>query len=286
MTAALDAHLATAAFRSARGPLAVIFAEDAVEVASTVAHHRGLGFPHVLVLAPARVALPEVAVDVAVDVVAFDPFPEGAVARALGRITDAAAGRWLHWCYNAEYLLYPFCETRPVAAMLAFQAEERREAVPVTVVDLYAPDLGLHPGGVDRATAAFDRTGYYALARTGPAGPLDRQRDLYGGLRRRFEEHVIPGRGRIDRASLFRARKGLAIGPDLALSDPEMMTAACPWHHSLTAAVASFRAAKALRANPASREAVTDFHWFGTEPFAWGSRQLMDAGLMEPGQWF
>ncbi|MEM6307580.1 MAG: hypothetical protein AAF701_06320, partial [Pseudomonadota bacterium] len=60
----------------------------------------------------------------------------------------------------------------------------------------------------------------------------------------------------------------------------------CPWHHSLTGAVCSFRAAKALRHNPNSRYAIHNFRWHNTVPFRWSSVQLMEMGLMEPGQWF
>ena len=54
----------------------------------------------------------------------------------------------------------------------------------------------------------------------------------------------------------------------------------------LTAAIASFRAAKALATNPGSREAIGSFRWRNSEPFQWKAQQLMDLGLMEPGQWF
>ena len=65
-----------------------------------------------------------------------------------------------------------------------------------------------------------------------------------------------------------------------------MNTFACPWHNNLTAAVASFRVAKALARNPGSRDEITSFAWRGSHPFRWNSQQLMELGLMEPGQWF
>ncbi len=48
----------------------------------------------------------------------------------------------------------------------------------------------------------------------------------------------------------------------------------------------SFRTAKALRTNPGSRDAIATFHWHNSVRFGWNSQQLMDLGLMEPGQWF
>jgi hypothetical protein len=65
-----------------------------------------------------------------------------------------------------------------------------------------------------------------------------------------------------------------------------MNTYACPWHHSLTAAICSFRVAKALRTNPGSRHDIADFRWHRSTQFHWSSLQLMELGLMEPGQWF
>jgi hypothetical protein len=65
-----------------------------------------------------------------------------------------------------------------------------------------------------------------------------------------------------------------------------MNTYSCEWHNNLTAAVCSFRAAKALTTNPGSTHAIKSFHWHNSIPFEWHSRQLLDLGLMEPGQWF
>jgi hypothetical protein len=67
---------------------------------------------------------------------------------------------------------------------------------------------------------------------------------------------------------------------------PEHTTCACPWHNSPTAALCSFRAAEALKRNPASPRATDTFLWRCSTPFAWHSRQLLDLGFMEPGQWF
>ena len=102
----------------------------------------------------------------------------------------------------------------------------------------------------------------------------------------RFEEHVAPARRRIDRIALFRAAPGLHLEADHRFGIPEYNTYACPWHNNLTAAIASFRAAKALATNPGSREAVGSFQWRNSERFQWNAQQLMDLGLMEPGQWF
>ena len=88
------------------------------------------------------------------------------------------------------------------------------------------------------------------------------------------------------RIALFRTKPGLVLRPDFTLSDEEYNTYACPWHHNITTAIASFRTAKALRSNAGSRFDIHDFTWHNSTPFDWHSQQLMDLGLMEPGQWF
>ena len=54
----------------------------------------------------------------------------------------------MYYCFNAEYLFFPFCETRSVAEMLAFHEGERRDAMLAYVVDAYAGDLGRFPDAV------------------------------------------------------------------------------------------------------------------------------------------
>ena len=284
----ISAFLNTRAGTLAKGPVALVMAEDEVEIDSTLAHLQTCGFRDVILLAPEGV---EVTPDheSAVHIVTHDVFAEAALPNAVNDMMQALAGAWVHYCYNAEYLFYPFCETRRIGEMLTFHTEERRSAMLTYVVDLYAGDLGQNGNAVSLTDAWLDKSGYYALARKDPARnwePKDRQMDCFGGLRWRFEEHVPWTRRKIDRISLFRAKPGLRLLPDFTLTDQEMNTFACPWHHNLTAAVCSFRTAKALRANPGSRHAVPTFRWHNSVPFDWHSQQLMDLGLMEPGQWF
>jgi len=281
----LDRFLAGA--RGGAGPVALILAEDGIELASTIRHHSRIGFDRIAVLAPGHVAPARGPGTDAAAHLRFDARAPGAAARAVNRAIAALPGRWIYWGYNAEYLFFPFCEHRAIAEALAFVAEERRESVHACVVDLYAGDPADHPSGVSVEDACLDLSGYYALARKGPDGaPLERQLDFFGGLRWRFEEHVPPDRRAIGRVALFRARPGLAMDEAGRFSDPEFDTYECPWHHSLSAAVCSFRAAKALRANPGSAAAARDFRWRNSGRFDWRSQQLMDLGLMEPGQWF
>ncbi|NJM82593.1 MAG: hypothetical protein HC844_08890 [Tabrizicola sp.] len=270
------------------GPLAVIMAEDEVELETTLRHHLRTGFRDILLLAPEPFPLPE-DLERLVHVARHDVFAAAALPEAVNRIIDLAAGLWIYCGYNAEYLFFPFCETRSVRELLAFHTEERREAMLTYVIDLYAADLAEHPNAVSLRDAHLDRSGYYALPRNDALRnweAKERQLDFHGGLRWRFEEHVPESRRKIDRVALFRARKGLRLGADFTFNEEELNTYACPWHHNLTAAVCSFRTAKALRSNPGSRHAVSSFRWHNSVPFEWHSQQLMDLGLMEPGQWF
>jgi hypothetical protein len=267
------------------GPVAIVLAEDDVEIAATLAHHRKLGFHCLVLLHAPWLALPEGLEDV--HCIPTDPHNDAALAGPVNRLIQAAPARtWMFACYNAEFLHFPFCESRTVGEMLAFHAEERRDGMLTYLIDLYAADLAADPNAVSLHSAHFDATGYYALERQAASGPKERQFDFFGGLRWRFEEHVPKHRRRIDRISLFRTRRGLRFLPDFTLSDEEYNTCACPWHHNLTAAVCSFRAAKALKCNPGSRDTIQSFHWHNSVPFEWSSQQLMDLGLMEPGQWF
>ncbi|CUH08725.1 hypothetical protein JSE7799_00075 [Jannaschia seosinensis] len=266
------------------GPLLMLVCEDEVEIRSSLEHHLAAGYPDVILATPPGVTLPGPAPE-GVHHLILPQRPDDMAATCVNALIPARpSGAWTAWCHNAEYLFHPFAETRRIGEAMAFCVEERRDAILTFTVDLYAgtPD----GNGVDLAETWMDEAGYYALARPGPDGAKDRQLDVFGGLRWRFEEHVPEDRRRIDRVAMFRARPDLRLTPDHRMTDEEMNTYACPWHHSLTACTASFRAAKALATNPGSRWAIDAFRWDGSVRFEWRAQQLMDLGLMEPGQWF
>jgi hypothetical protein len=270
------------------GPVAVVMVEDHVEVESTLRHHQAAGFRTLVMLSPEGVALPDELAQQVHRVTCAVHAP-GALVEAVNTLIEAAPGTWFYYCYNAEYLFHPFCETRNVRELIAFHSEERRDALLSYVIDLYAGDLDRFPDAVSLSEAHLDRSGYYALGRGDPANhnhPRERQLDFFGGLRWRFEEHIPAPRRKIDRIALFRAKPGLRLRADYTFTDEEYNTYACPWHNNITTAVCSFRTAKALRLNPGSRYDIPSFLWHNSERFAWQSGQLMDLGLMEPGQWF
>jgi hypothetical protein len=171
--------------------------------------------------------------------------------------------------------------------MLMFHTEERRDALLSYVIDLYAADLTADPNAVNLEEAHMDRSGYYALARPDEKNhPKERQLDFFGGLRWRFEEHIPVLKRKIDRISIFRAAESLRLREDHTFTDEEYNTYSCPWHHNITAAVCSFRTAKALKTNAGSMFDIQNFVWHNSTKFEWHSQQLLDLGLMEPGQWF
>ena len=272
----------------ARGPIALILCEDGTEIPATLAHHLKIGFRHILALSPEPLAIPADMAGRVTNAIWNARLPAAHVGAINALIDAVPPGTWLYYAFNAEFLFFPFCETRSVGEMLAFHSEERRPAMLSYVIDLYAPDLVRFPDAVSLDEAMFDRTGYYALGRRtrDGSGYEERQLDFYGGLRWRFEEHLPQGRRRIDRIALFTARPGLRVTEDHRFSEAEYNTYACPWHHNLTAAIASFRVAKALARNPGSRAEIGGFTWRSSHAFRWQSQQLMDLGLMEPGQWF
>ena len=284
----LDELIKDAPDALAKGPVAVVMVEDDVEVDTTLRHHQQAGFGSIIALMPPEFDLPR-DLSETIHRVDYDMSAEMAMETAINTLIDPAAGQWIYYCYNAEYLFYPFCETRNVVEMLAFHTEERRTALLAYVIDLYSDDLGEHPNAVSLDRAHLDRSGYYALARNDDAKdgePKERQLDFFGGLRWRYEEHVPATRRKIDRIPLFRAKKGLRLRWDNTFNEEEYNTYACPWHHNITAAVCSFRTAKALKTNPGSTFEIDSFKWHNSAAFEWHSRQLLDLGLMEPGQWF
>lgn len=270
----------------AKGPVALILIEDEVEANSTLRHHLDCGFRTVVAFTPPDIALAD-DVERAVVRVDFDTRTDTACTEAVNACMGAAAGQWIYYCFNAEYLFFPFCENRTVGEMVAFVTEERRDTVLCYVVDLYAGDLETAPSAVNLDDAHLDKTGYYALQRRSRDGTImERQLDFFGGLRWRFEEHIAATKRRIDRVALFRASEGLTLLPDHRLSNEELNTYACPWHHSVTASICSFRTAKALKRNPGSSFDIETFRWHNSAAFDWHSQQLLNLGLMEPGQWF
>jgi hypothetical protein len=282
---ALDAFLKTNASQMPKGPIAVIFAEDEIGLGSTLRHHARIGFKNILLLARDDIAVPPDCQDICHHI-SNDPFNGYSLPSAVNKVIETFAGRWIYYCYNAEYLHFPFCEDRSIEELITFIIEERRASAFAYVIDLYAADLDNNAYGYSLENAHLDASGYYALTCWKDGAVMDRQLAIYGGLKWRFEEHLPHTKRRIDRVSLFQAQKGLHLDENQLFNIEEYNTYQCPWHNSVTVAVCSFRTAKYLKSNPGSTFDVDSFVWAKSEKFQWNSQQLMDLGLMEPGQWF
>jgi hypothetical protein len=112
-----------------KGPFAVVICEDRAEVGSTLDHVFGLGFRAVFM-----VAAPDICDEADRDPrierplhTIHEPARRPDIAQdVVNALIDKAPGQWLHYCYNGEYLFYPFCEDRSVGEMTTWVMEERR----------------------------------------------------------------------------------------------------------------------------------------------------------------
>ena len=124
----LSAFIKDAIPAMAKGPIALIFAEDEVEFNATIHHHLSAGFRHTVVF-----AMPEfdIAEDVAdkIERVDYNMLTTGALETAVNAVMKAAGDVWVYYCFNAEFLFHPFCEHRTVGDMITFNVEERRDTI-------------------------------------------------------------------------------------------------------------------------------------------------------------
>ena len=86
-----------------KGPVAVILAEDQVEVETTLQHHLGLGFAQVILLCDPDIVITEASAS-RIHRVTYDTHADNALIVAVNRLIVAAPGLWMYYCYNAEYL--------------------------------------------------------------------------------------------------------------------------------------------------------------------------------------
>jgi hypothetical protein len=90
-----------------KGPIAIIFVEDAVEVESTLEHHLALGFKKIYVLAQ---KLPDLAEEISNEImtVYYGPLKKHAVRDAINTLMPHMGDAWVYTCFNAEYLFSIF----------------------------------------------------------------------------------------------------------------------------------------------------------------------------------
>ena len=225
-------------------------------------------------------------------------YGRAAAAATLETVAGPAAGRWILPLFNGEFPAFPWWESRSLADLAAFQEGERRAGVGGFVADMFAEGLAEaaeaeDPDWAPPPEALFDLGGMFAL--TGPPerweapGAPDARPEaprLYGGIGWRMQERLKTPPPRLDRTAFFKARADLRFDETFRTGDPAMDGLSGPWHRSPTMAVMSFRAARALYADPDVAAAPPDLAWSGARPWRWSSAELLDAGAMEPGQWF
>jgi len=155
----LDHFLTDGAATLAKGPIALILLEDEVEVGSTIRHHIDAGFKSIITFGVADITRPD---DLPAHVhhVDFDATQRDATLTVVNSVIEKAPKQWLYYCYNTEYIFFPFCENRAIGEMLAFHTEERRDAVLTYVVDLYAGDLHEAPTAVSLDNAFAQHPDY------------------------------------------------------------------------------------------------------------------------------
>lgn len=268
-----------------QGPVGLIFAEDTIGLNDTIDHMVTLGFPNIFVLGLPNV-LETVKENSAIIDIAFDPDTDNAVVQCLNFANKAFQNRWIFHCFNAEFLYFPFCETRSIGDFISFSDEERRKSIAGVIVDLYTREQNPKSYGYDISNALMDGAGYFSTYSNDADNVENRFVQASGGLRWRHEEFFPWNRRTISRTPMFKTDIELKVNPDFTANLNNYGTIQAPWHRSPTVVVASFRAAKYLRMNLIHEQSLEHFDWAQSITFEHTSAQLMEMGFMEPGQWF
>lgn len=200
--------------------------------------------------------------------------------RVLNTILGAMAGCWVVWLWAGEFLFYPFGETRSLPELTAFLEDERRRVLYCYALDLYGIDMPRPDQAPWDLALHFDRIGYQ------PFPQPDQGLNLYGGLGWRFEELAPPAMSQLGRSALVRVERETTLDRNWRFGDREHDSVSCPWHHSPTGAVMTLRRSWRILAHPGFADVAGDLIWQGSTRFDWTSRQLLEAGMIEPGQWF
>lgn len=271
------AHFVRSPPRLPGGVLAVVLCESALHLQATAAHLVRQGASAIIAIGRASAALSDPGVPVIR--IAEDPRDSNA-PEIMSALMRPLHGRWLVWLWNGEFLFFPFCETRAFSDLAEFLDSERRHMVYTYAFDLYADPLPTAEDSPRECDLYFDRLGYYAFP------DQDQTLKIFGSIGWRFEEITPTWMRQIGRASLVRASKGLTMRPDLQFADPDYASASCPWHRNPTAAMMSLRRTRRICTHPRFVEKRQSLMWHGSTRFDWSSRQLLDLGMIEPGQWF
>lgn len=207
--------------------------------------------------------------------------PRTTTARELlNPLFDLLDGRWVLWLWNGEFFVFPFDETRCLSELTTFLKDERRKLLYTYALDLYAWQLPPDDSDLAQVELHFDRIGYHAFPKP------NQQLRLFGGLGWRFEDLTPPGMQQIGRTALLKAEKGVHLNREMLFGESDFDSVSCPWHNNPTGAVMTLRRAARIMAHPAFPDSAHHLFWAGSERFNWSSDQLLQLGMIEPGQWF
>ncbi len=258
------------------GVVAILFCETRMQVAVPARRLEAQGAVAIIAIGM-NVELD----DITIPVLHIDERPTQRDAwKQLNTLIAALAGRWLLWLWNGEFFVFPYGENRTLGDLTAFLSDERRPSVFTYVLDLYGNDL---PGPLEDPAdeeLCFDRIGYHAF----PQG--EHELRVSGGLGWRFAEFGSRDMEQIGRASLFRANRDILMDRRYVFADAAYNSVQCKWHHSPTAAMMTLRRSRRIMAHPDFHAVREKLMWAGSERFDWTSRQLLELGMIEPGQWF
>lgn len=261
-----------------QGVVAILICESGLQAAASARRLAAQGAAAIIAIGAGTAALPQ---DLSCPVIILDLDPtESQTHTALNDLFDALSGRWVLWLWNAEFFVFPYGENRTLADLATYMGEERRRTVFTYAFDLYADLLPEGDEPPEQAGLCFDATGYHAFPQA------DQQVRLFGSLGWRFEEMMPSSLQQIGRTSMLRAERGVHLGRDMIFEDPEYASVSCPWHHNLTAAMMTLRRTYRLVAHPNFHTVRRKLDWAGTTEFDWTSSQLLELGMIEPGQWF
>ena len=277
-----------------KGPAALVIAEDRVEVASSVDSRAVAGVQATSsCLAPPEIEIPPFAEGTKAElhIIRGRSRAPGATQAAMNILIDKMPGAWLHYCYNGEYLFFPFCEDRSVGenGHMGDGGTAQRD-----------PDLCHRPvraGSARPTQTRYRSTPPFSTVRaTTPEGRPRRERQPARKatelLRRPAlavpKKHVAKPKRKIDRIrASSRRNRGCACAKDPHAErrgDEHLCLPVAPFADGGDLFVPSGQGAAA----PIRDRDTTSPISAGTSrrKFHWSSMQLMELGLMEPGQWF
>lgn len=266
---------------------ALVINESDLALLETVEHLKRIGFTRIVIAGLTQVN------PLAPDDIPYIPLaPDTDLADLLSKISSALVGQWFHFCFNGEFLHFPFSETRTIDDFCGFLGEERRASAQTIIVDLYSEYLRDAPNVIKPDQAFFDAAPYYyeeisdLTLEDAEEEEVAQALDIYGGLRWRHSEYFPEDRQILNRAALIKGQKGVLLNPDLTFADLNLRSLACPWHRSPTTAMTSFRALRYLYAKPSARSNIDRMTWSHAQPSKGDGQQLSELGFFEYGQWF